>query len=92
MLEVAYEEMVGDFEAQARRVVHYLGLPWDARCLGFHDNRRLVRTASVAQVRRPVYRSSVARWKPFERHLAPLRELLARGPQPPGAVNAAPGA
>jgi tetratricopeptide (TPR) repeat protein len=76
ILDVSYEAMVADLEAQARRVVGYLGLPWDARCLGFHANQRLVKTASVAQVRRPVYETSVARWTRFERHLGPLRERV----------------
>ena len=75
ILDVSYETMVGDFENQARRLVAYLGLPWDERCLGFHENRRIVKTASVAQVRKPIYRTSVARWKPYERHLG---ALLAR--------------
>lgn len=76
VLHVAYETMVSDFENEARRVVEYLGLPWDDRALGFHDSQRVVKTASVAQVRRPVYRTSVARWKPYERHLGPLYELV----------------
>ncbi len=76
ILDVSYEAMVADFENQARRVLEYLGLPWDERCLGFHDNQRVVRTASVAQVRRPIYRTSVARWKPYERHLGRLHELV----------------
>ena len=78
VLDVSYESMVGDFENQARRLVEYLGLPWDERCLDFHRNRRIVRTASVAQVRRPIYRTSVARWKPYERHLGPLLEVVGR--------------
>jgi tetratricopeptide (TPR) repeat protein len=76
ILDLPYEAMVEDFEAQARRLVDHLGLPWDERCLGFHDHARIVKTASVAQVRRPIYRSSVARWKPFERHLASLMEIV----------------
>jgi len=68
--------MVSDFENEARRVVAYLGLPWDDRALGFHDSQRVVKTASVAQVRRPIYRTSVARWKPYERHLGQLYELV----------------
>lgn len=76
ILDVSYEAMVSDVETQARRLVEYLGLPWDARCLGFHQNRRLVKTASVAQVRKPIYRTSVARWKPYERHLGPLLEVV----------------
>jgi tetratricopeptide (TPR) repeat protein len=76
ILDVAYETMVGDFENQARRLVDYLGLPWDDRCLGFHQNRRIVKTASVAQVRKPIYKTSVARWKPYERHLGPLLDIV----------------
>jgi tetratricopeptide (TPR) repeat protein len=76
ILDVSYESMVSDFENQARRLVGYLGLPWDERCLGFHNNRRVVRTASVAQVRRPIYRTSVARWKPYEAHLGALFDVV----------------
>ena len=76
VLDVSYEAMVGDLENQARRLVAYLGLPWDDRCLGFHQNRRIVKTASVAQVRKPIYKTSVARWKAYERHLGPLFELV----------------
>ena len=76
ILDVSYEAMVSDFENQARRVVEYLGVPWDDRCLGFHDNRRVVRTASVAQVRKPIYRTSVARWKGYEKHLGELFEVV----------------
>ena len=76
LLEVSYETMVADFENQARRLVDYLGLPWDARCLEFHDSKRQVKTASNAQVRRPIYRTSVARWRHFESHLAQLRAIV----------------
>ena len=76
ILDVSYESMVGDFENQARRLVEYLGLPWDDRCLGFHQNRRIVKTASVAQVRKPIYRTSVARWKAYERHLGALFDVV----------------
>lgn len=76
MLEVRYEDLVVDTEAQIRRLLAYIGLPWDARCLEFHSNRRAVHTVSLGQVRRPVYRSSIARWKPFEAHLGPLLEGL----------------
>jgi len=73
---VSYEAMVGDFENQARRLVDYLGLPWDDRCLAFYQNCRIVKTASVAQVRKPIYQTSVARWKAYERHLGPLLEVV----------------
>ena len=76
MLEVAYEALVDDVEAGARRIIEFLGLPWDDRCLKFYENARVVSTASVDQVRRPIYRSSVARWKRYESQLAPLRAAL----------------
>ena len=76
VLDVSYETMVSDFENQARRLVEYLGLPWDERCLGFHQNRRIVRTASVAQVRKPIYKTSVARWRAYERQLGELLEIV----------------
>ena len=76
MLEVQYEELVADFEPQARRIVAHCGLEWDDACLAFYDTKRSVRTASVLQVRRPVYQSSVGRWRPHAARLEPLlREL-----------------
>lgn len=76
ILELRYEDMVADTEGQARRLLDYLELPWDARCLNFHENKRVVKTASAAQVRRPVYRSSVARWRHFETQLQPLLDIV----------------
>ena len=76
LLDVRYEDMVADTEGQARRLLDYLGLPWNERCLDFHQNRRVVKTASIAQVRKPIYRSSVARWKHFEKHLGPLLDIV----------------
>ena len=76
ILDLPYEEMVADTEGQARRVLEFVGLPWDEKCLEFYKNDRLVKTASVAQVRKPIYKSSVARWKHFARHLKPLYECV----------------
>jgi tetratricopeptide (TPR) repeat protein len=72
MLEVDYEETVTDLEAVARRLVAACGLAWEPACLEFHQTRRPIRTASVSQVRQPVYQRSVARWKNYERELADL--------------------
>jgi tetratricopeptide (TPR) repeat protein len=74
MLEVQYEDVVNDFPAAARRIVAHCGLDWDDACLDFHRTARPVRTASVVQVRQPIYRSSVGRWRP---DAATLRPLLA---------------
>ncbi len=76
MLEINYEDVVEDLEGQARRIVDYCGLGWDDRCLDFHRTERSVRTSSLAQVRRPIYRSSLARWRRYEKHLAPLIDAL----------------
>ncbi len=72
MLDLDYEELVADPEGQARRIVAHCGLEWDARCLDFHRTERVVRTASTSQVRRPVYKSSVGRWRALAPFLGPL--------------------
>lgn len=74
-LNVRYEDLLDDFEPQARRVVEFCGLPWDPVCLRFHQNRRPVRTASAVQVRQKLNRSSVGRWRHYRQHLAPLIAL-----------------
>jgi hypothetical protein len=76
VLDVRYEEVVADLEGQTRRILDHCRLEWDARCLDFHDAARPVRTASVAQVRQPIYASSVGRWRAYEAFLAPLNSAL----------------
>jgi tetratricopeptide (TPR) repeat protein len=70
--EVSYERLVDDFEPDARRLVAACGLDWEPACLDFHRTSRAVRTASIAQVRQPLYRNSLARWKAYEPYLADL--------------------
>jgi len=74
--EAPYEDLVDDLEGQARRLIAFLGLDWNDACLDFHANPRTVRTASVNQVRQPIYRTSLVRWKPYARHLASLLAAL----------------
>ncbi len=76
MLEIHYEDLIGEFEAQVRRLIDWCGLDWDARCLAFHETERPVQTESALQVRRPLYRSAIGRARPYEPWLAPLREAL----------------
>jgi hypothetical protein len=76
VLEVDYEETVADLEEVARRLVAFCGLDWEPACLAFHEGKQPVRTASVAQVRQPIYTRSVARWKHYEPALAALFERL----------------
>ena len=73
-IEVDYEAMVDDTEGQARRLLDFLGLPWEDACLEFYRTERPVRTASVNQVRKPVYQTSKGRWR---KHAANLEPLLA---------------
>jgi tetratricopeptide (TPR) repeat protein len=72
ILELDYEDTVADLEGTARRLVSWLGLEWEPACLNFHLTRRAIRTASASQVRRPVYHSSVGRWRHYESALRPL--------------------
>ena len=79
LLEVDYEETVGNLEGVARRLVAWCGLEWEPKCLEFYGAKRPVRTASTVQVRQPVYGTSVGRWKHYEYALAPLFARLERG-------------
>ncbi|MDZ4203014.1 MAG: tetratricopeptide repeat protein [Gallionella sp.] len=74
--EVQYEDMVTDQEGQARALLDYCGLEWDDACLDFHKTERNIRTASVTQVRQPIYKTSVEKWRHYENHLGPLLDAL----------------
>ncbi|MDA9973065.1 sulfotransferase [Candidatus Pelagibacter ubique] len=67
-----YENMINDTKKEARRLTSFIGLDWDPNCLKFYDNKRNVKTASMMQVRKPIYKTSMARWKNFTKHLKPL--------------------
>jgi tetratricopeptide (TPR) repeat protein len=75
-LDIQYEDIVADQEGQARRLLEFCELEWDAACLEFHKTKRQVRTASVTQVRQPIYTSSVERWRNYEKFLGPLLDEL----------------
>jgi tetratricopeptide (TPR) repeat protein len=76
MLEVPYEALVGDPETWTRRMLEFIGLPWDARCLEFHRTERAVRTVSKWQVRQRIHKGSVERWRNYVAHVEPLLNLL----------------
>lgn len=79
ILKVRYEDLVEDQESHSRRILKHCGLEWQDQVVEFYkSNRQASTTASAAQVRQPVYRTSVAKWRLFEKHLAPLREMLAK--------------
>lgn len=75
-LEINYEDTVNDFENQARKLIDYVGLEWDDACLEPHKQKRAVLTASKAQVTKPIYTSSVEKWRRYEKHLDPLVKRL----------------
>jgi len=84
LLEVPYEELLKDQEGWTRRMLDFLGVPWDAKCLDFHETERVVITASRWQVRQRLNSSSAGRWRNYARHLEPLEYLvgLSRGASP----------
>ena len=76
VLHLRYEDLVGDLEGTARALLAHCGLPWEAGVLDFHANARQVATASVAQVRQPLYATSVGRWRRYAAGLKPLLRAL----------------
>lgn len=89
VLEVPYEELVADAEPWTRRIVEHVGLPWSDACLRFHESDVITVTASLDQVRRPMYRSSVGRWRHYRRHLAPIIGEAEAAADDAGADDAA---
>ncbi|MGQ0696650.1 MAG: tetratricopeptide repeat-containing sulfotransferase family protein [Panacagrimonas sp.] len=85
MLDMQYENTVADLEAQARKLMRFLGVPWDAGCLDFHSNDRAVQTPSRWQVRQPIYTRSVSRWKTYAPYLPGLVSAFAPEAERPGA-------
>lgn len=79
ILNLSYEQVISSPEQEIRHLIEFCGLEWDDRCLDFHSSRRFVLTSSYHQVRRPIYSSSVGRWKNYEKHIRPLLDALEPG-------------
>lgn len=79
LIEVSYEDVITNTEQIVRKTLDSLGLEWDGRCLAPHTNPSTVYTASKWQVRQPIYRESVGRWRHYEKHLTSLKEMLQLG-------------
>jgi tetratricopeptide (TPR) repeat protein len=77
ILHVPYEGLVDDHEGWSRKMVEFIGLPWDARCIDFHQCVRTVSTASNWQVRQKINKSSVQRWRNYEKFVDPLQNLMS---------------
>lgn len=76
MLSIRYEDVVSDFEVWSRKIISHIGLEWDEACLKFYETERSVKTASLVQVRQPLYTSSVGKWRKYERYLRPLLDEI----------------
>jgi tetratricopeptide (TPR) repeat protein len=79
MLTVDYDALTSDPERESRRLIEFLGLDWEPACLDFHRTERPVFSASLWQVRQPVFTGSIGRWRHYARHFGPLFEVLASG-------------
>jgi hypothetical protein len=77
LLTIQYEDLVSSIESEARRMIEFCGLDWEAQCLEYHTSTRVVRTLSAGQVNKPLYKTSVGRWRHYAEHLAELRQMLA---------------
>mgnify|MGYP001823974479 CR=1 FL=1 len=86
-IELDYENLVADQEAESRRLIDWIGLDWDDSCLSFYESDRLIRTASITQVREPIYNRSVEKWKAYEPWLpdllGPLTDMVNRSNNAP---------
>jgi tetratricopeptide (TPR) repeat protein len=78
VFNLRYEDMVSNQELMTRQLLEFCGLPWEEACLDFHASGRQVKTASAEQVRQPLYRSSIQKWRHYERHLGPLLQELEK--------------
>jgi hypothetical protein len=76
LLEVPYEGLIEDQEGWTRRMLDFINLPWDPKCLDFHQTNRVVITASKWQVRQKIHTASAGRWKHYENYMGPLLPLL----------------
>jgi hypothetical protein len=82
LLEVPYEALIEDQEGWTRRMLDFIGLPWDPACLDFHRTERVVITASKWQVRQKIHASSIARYRNYEKFLGPLQCLMSTPASP----------
>ena len=87
ILRVRHEDVLGDLDGQVRRMLDWIGLPFEQACIDYHETKRAVRTASSEQVRQPIFKTSMEQWRNFERHLAPLTKALGPDLAPPATTQ-----
>jgi hypothetical protein len=74
IFDIDYERLTSGPETQVRELLDFVGLPFETKCLAFHESKRVTRTASATQVRQPIYTDSIKKWKHFEQELQPFRK------------------
>ena len=87
IFDVSYENMINDSENLSKQLIQTIGLPWDPNCLRFYENNRIVKTASLTQVRKPIYKTSLQRWRHFTNELLPLKCALNANPTQADALH-----
>jgi hypothetical protein len=92
LLEIPYEALIEDQEYWSRRMLEFIGMPWNPQCLDFHQTQRVIITASRWQVRQRINAEAVGRWRNYEKYVAPLRPLLdlVASARPPSAAGLPP--
>ena len=76
VLRVNNEDVIDDLEGQVRRILEFINIPFEESCISFHKTERSVRTASSEQVRQPINKKGMGRWKPYAKNLKPLLETI----------------
>ena len=76
ILRVNNEDVINDLEGQVKRILNFIEIPFEDSCISFHETDRSVRTASSEQVRQPINKKGMGRWKPYAKHLKPLINTL----------------
>jgi tetratricopeptide (TPR) repeat protein len=87
LLEIPYEALIADQEGWTRRMLDFIGLPWDSKCLDFHLTNRVVLTTSKWQVRQKLHGGSAGRWRNYEKFVAPLLHLIDAQPRARGSSD-----
>ena len=76
VLRVNNEDVINDLDGQVRRILEYIEVPFEESCISFHETERSVRTASSEQVRQPINKKGMGRWKPYAKNLKPFTNIL----------------
>ena len=76
MVRINNEDVINDLDGQVRRILEYIEVPFEESCISFHETERSVRTASSEQVRQPINKKGMGRWKPYAKHLKPFTNIL----------------